>query len=439
MVARVLSDAGLWLGPRERLMPAQADNADGFYENLDLVRLADDILDHLGGAWDCPPPIAADADQFSAELLGPLGERAERCLAALADGAPGPLSGWKDPRATLLLPLWHRLAPGLRVVACLREPLAVASSLRRRNHVSLRHGVALWKAYNAALLRWAETGSLVVTHYDAWLAQPQAELRRVAEALGLRPDEGRTEAAMQAVRGTAQSAAQVQQGCDALWALGGGEAMGTYDHLRALAGPVYAATPSGQRPADPAGAAPGCAAPGARDAQMLALQRRVGELGDELARLRAAAAPYRVGTPIDARKGGNAPLYLRKGWARPEEAGTWMLGTRAELHLPLHALAEGSALELQARVRPMLAPGQPPLTVTLHANGQLTGTWQLAEARSATLASTLAAPLLTAEHPLRIALGVDRACAPSAVGLSRDQRPLGLLLGSLVLRAVKQG
>ena len=56
MLARLLHHCGLELGPESDMMPARADNPDGFWENLRFVAINDEVLNELGGAWDLPPP-----------------------------------------------------------------------------------------------------------------------------------------------------------------------------------------------------------------------------------------------------------------------------------------------------------------------------------------------------------------------------------------------
>src|ERR1700748_2976905 len=55
MLARLLHSSGLNLGPEKDMMPPAADNPDGFWENLQFVRLNDELLNSAGGAWDLPP------------------------------------------------------------------------------------------------------------------------------------------------------------------------------------------------------------------------------------------------------------------------------------------------------------------------------------------------------------------------------------------------
>ena len=101
MLARLLHACGLELGPESELMPAQADNPDGFWENIRFVALNDEILNELGGAWDLPPER-----DFQSDRLDPLRTKAELLI---QDFSPSAHWGWKDPRNSLTLPFWQEL------------------------------------------------------------------------------------------------------------------------------------------------------------------------------------------------------------------------------------------------------------------------------------------------------------------------------------------
>ena len=59
----------------------------------------------------------------------------------------------KETRYCLTLPAWLKHgAPVDRILVCLREPAAVAGSLRKRNRITLRHGYYLWLEHNRRLL-----------------------------------------------------------------------------------------------------------------------------------------------------------------------------------------------------------------------------------------------------------------------------------------------
>src|SRR5438874_13691085 len=110
MVARLLRQCGVDLGPADQLLPPQADNPEGFWEHPAFVTLNDDILTAAGGSWNVPPtaPVAADA-------LEPLRARAAALPAEIGLTEP---RGWKDPRTSLTLSLWAAVFPDLRAVVC---------------------------------------------------------------------------------------------------------------------------------------------------------------------------------------------------------------------------------------------------------------------------------------------------------------------------------
>jgi GT2 family glycosyltransferase/glycosyltransferase involved in cell wall biosynthesis len=164
-------------------MPAQADNPDGFWEHLGFVAVNDELLNALGGAWDLPPNIDED---FSDPRLDPLRMKA-RMLIERFDSAN--LWGWKDPRNSLTLPFWQDLLPGLKTLIIVRNPLEVAHSMRGRNGTSYSFGLRLWEIYNRRLLEGINERDHLVTHYDLFFENPEAELRRILKFIGL-PDKG---------------------------------------------------------------------------------------------------------------------------------------------------------------------------------------------------------------------------------------------------------
>jgi GT2 family glycosyltransferase/glycosyltransferase involved in cell wall biosynthesis len=181
MVTRLLHCCGLELGPESELMPPQADNPEGFWEHLGFVALNDQILSELGGAWDLPPRRDED---FTNARLDPLRLKA-RLLIEKFDSVN--VWGWKDPRNSLTLPFWEQLLPGIKIVVVVRNPLEVAHSMGERNGTSYLFGLRLWEIYNRRLLEAANGKNRLFTHYDLFFQQPEFELQRITEFIGL-PD-----------------------------------------------------------------------------------------------------------------------------------------------------------------------------------------------------------------------------------------------------------
>lgn len=180
MLTRLLHACGLYLGPKEALMPPQADNPDGFWEHLGFVALNDELLEALGGAWDLPPK--ADQNFSDAPRMDSLRMKARLLIEGFSSKD---VWGWKDPRNSLTLPFWQDLLPELRTVIMVRNPLEVAYSMRKRNGTSYAFGLRLWEIYNRRLIEATPNQRRLVTHYDLFFQNPEQELQRIANFIGL--------------------------------------------------------------------------------------------------------------------------------------------------------------------------------------------------------------------------------------------------------------
>ena len=179
MLTRLLHTCGLYLGSKDELMPAQADNPDGFWEHLGFVALNDELLNELGGAWDLPPKRD---ENFAHARLDPL--RMKAGLLVEKFGSAG-IWGWKDPRNSLTLPFWQNLLPGMKTLIMVRNPLEVAHSMKKRNGTSYSFGLRLWEIYNRRIIETASEQNRLITHYDLFFEDPETELQRITNFIGL--------------------------------------------------------------------------------------------------------------------------------------------------------------------------------------------------------------------------------------------------------------
>lgn len=183
MTAKLLHEAGLYLGPASDLHPREPANHEGHWENRWFRKLNRRVLKQLGGEWDYPPPIP---ESWTGEDLAPQRSRAGKLLEHFAGREPW---GWKDPRTCLTLPFWQGMLGEIRVVVVVRNPLEVAESLRKRNGFSLTLGLALWHAYNRRLFDATTPSDRLVTHYGTYFRDPERELRRLLSFLAMPGDE----------------------------------------------------------------------------------------------------------------------------------------------------------------------------------------------------------------------------------------------------------
>ncbi len=195
MIASLLHTCGLDLGPQNDLLPPAPCNPEGFWESRSFLRLNDAILNELGGSWDDPPQNNV-AGWGSEPGLHRLRQRAERLVDRFGGREPW---GWKDPRNCLTLPLWRELLPEMKILICVRNPLAVAESLWLRDGISYADSFHLWLTYNRRVLAAAPVEHRLVTCCESYLHDPRVELRRVLQWGGLSATEEQVERASQRI------------------------------------------------------------------------------------------------------------------------------------------------------------------------------------------------------------------------------------------------
>jgi hypothetical protein len=181
------------------LMAADDFNARGYFEPLEIVAIHDELLATFDRSWGQPehllpiPPKCWDtaaADKAERRLSIALDRR-------LASISPDKILAIKDPRLSLVLPLWRRLAQrqriDLQLILCLRHPVAVARSLEARDRITAPMAEALWFTYTTACLADSTGLPLYLNRHDDWLERPHDCLLAIAQFIGCStPEEAST-------------------------------------------------------------------------------------------------------------------------------------------------------------------------------------------------------------------------------------------------------
>jgi len=195
VIAGALSFLGASLGDPGRMLKPGADNPKGYFEIQAVVQLDDELLAHLGGAWDQPPVLDPGWER------GPgLAQFRERATAILddsfgAEAARAPVVAWKDPRLSVLLPFWRTVTPIATTVVVVRDPVEVAASLAVRGYsVGAAQAASLWLRYLYAATA-ADPGHLLVRHTDIFDDLP-GTVARLAAHLGLPAPDAASETAV---------------------------------------------------------------------------------------------------------------------------------------------------------------------------------------------------------------------------------------------------
>ena len=194
-IAGALRFLGVSLGDPDRQLRPGPDNPKGYFEVQSIVQLDDELLAHLGGAWDQPPVLDPQWEHDSS--LAPFRERAAEILEETF-GPPArrpPVIAWKDPRLSLLLPFWRVVTPIATTIVVVRDPVEVAASLGVRGYpVGAAQAASLWLRYLFAATA-DEPGHLLVRHSDIFDDLP-ATVARLARHLDLPAPDADVEASI---------------------------------------------------------------------------------------------------------------------------------------------------------------------------------------------------------------------------------------------------
>ena len=196
-IAGALRFLGVSLGDPTRWLKPGPDNPLGYFEIAALTQLDDEVLAHLGGAWDQPPVL--DPGWEHADGLGPFRMRAGEILADAFGpvAARYPVIAFKDPRLSLLLPFWRTVTPIATTIVVLRDPVEVVASLGGRGYaVDPAQASSLWLRYVFAAAA-NDPGHLLVRHTDIFEDLP-GTIARLARHLGLPDPDAEVEAAVRA-------------------------------------------------------------------------------------------------------------------------------------------------------------------------------------------------------------------------------------------------
>ena len=197
-VTRMLNLCGATLG--HHLLPPKPDNERGFWENETFLELHEKVLAQWNLRWH-------DVAQFPPDWRqSPAARRFTTALrhAFATEFGDSRFALVKDPRLSLLAPLWTDALHGTRVrpafVVVVRHPDEVAASLEKRDGLSIAHSRMLWLQHMVECVRATRTHPRVFVHYNDLLNDWRKQLGRIQSALALDLPErnARTEAEIDA-------------------------------------------------------------------------------------------------------------------------------------------------------------------------------------------------------------------------------------------------
>lgn len=181
LLMQVLASIGLQVS--KNLIPANISNSMGFFEDADIENIHADLISSLGSFAYIP---LLD-DWISSEPVSTALPALKKVLKVNLDTCTG-IFGLKDPRISMLLPLWIRVFNQLRVVPhfvlAVRSPDHVVSSMVRQYHDSPSVAELAWLTRTIEALEHTKLDCFIA-HYEDLLFDQMSLAQALMQYTGL--------------------------------------------------------------------------------------------------------------------------------------------------------------------------------------------------------------------------------------------------------------
>ncbi|HLP80012.1 MAG TPA: glycosyltransferase [Acidobacteriota bacterium] len=166
----------------QNLMLASPNNEKGYFEHNELYQINEDILKTLNTSWDDVKPL--EHNWYTKRSIAPFKKKIESVLQKEFNATQ--LFGIKDPRISLLLPLYKdiltKMKVQVKIIAMYRKDLDVAKSLNARDSLELAKGLELYDKYNRNIDQYASSNSISI-YYDDLIQFPKSCIEKIKDKL----------------------------------------------------------------------------------------------------------------------------------------------------------------------------------------------------------------------------------------------------------------
>lgn len=154
LVSQFLFEAGYQFGSVDDFYPADKWNAPGYFEAKPILDLNSMLITGIPRTRSRLHTALSQGIYMTMPAVKRIhrrGLRHRRDIAETAEKYEGLFV--KDPRFCLTLPLWARHTRIEKIVVCIRHPMNVAASLKRRQHVPYSLSFKFWNYHVDSVLR----------------------------------------------------------------------------------------------------------------------------------------------------------------------------------------------------------------------------------------------------------------------------------------------
>jgi hypothetical protein len=169
-------------------LPPDVNNPRGYFETEEILELNEEVLELAGVNWHTVFSNSLHGRWQQNSALDAVRQRLADHIAEKANRSPE-LWAIKEPRVSLLLPLYEQIFEQCNLspiyVLCIRDPRAVALSLKRRDNFPAILSELLWLDYTMNAMRIAGDRIKAVVHYEKWFQDGRRrQILTLAAAIG---------------------------------------------------------------------------------------------------------------------------------------------------------------------------------------------------------------------------------------------------------------
>jgi hypothetical protein len=163
IVARLFYEAGADMGDPRGFYPGNRWNPDGYFEQKDIHTVN---MPLINGPWGKFSYLKLPSEM----RIMKRGVKLKEKIIELGKKYDGNVV--KEARFSLTLPVYLKYKVNIeKLIINIREPVEVALSLRKRNHIPLAIGLKLWHEHNRRLLDYVVDIPHVILNYNRLLSE----------------------------------------------------------------------------------------------------------------------------------------------------------------------------------------------------------------------------------------------------------------------------
>lgn len=181
----LLQECGIEFG--KNMIPTDENNPKGYWEHHELISINETILKELNASWH-NPFHSKEKINSGWEISEQIKNRIQNFLLS-ADFCEASICGLKDPRLSFLLPFWEpifkKIGHSIQCLIMYRNPVEVANSLYKRDHIPGLYSEWLWNAYNLEAEACSRKLNRTWVSLEELIQDPKTVIKKINESLAL--------------------------------------------------------------------------------------------------------------------------------------------------------------------------------------------------------------------------------------------------------------